>query len=235
MTQSNPTALYAGNGNRRKQYKCSSCHKTQGLDCQCTCSNCDRQKHCKKDCLSCTNCKKNKKYRCRCEKQFNPQANAALSLPSCFSATTPVEVSADWIEGGEVRGQLKIGPISIMAYYVPNLLTNLLSLSQMTEQGCEVLFTQRGAITLNGEEIVKFELDKGLWHTTCTKAYKATLMNPNMLHEVLGHASERTVKQIKDKKILADLDVFKSNTTIDYCESCCISKAQRTIQKENDS
>eukprot|EP00121_Abeoforma_whisleri_P017175 Awhi_evm2s15745 len=154
----------------------------------------DRQKHSKRDCLSCTNCKRNKKYRCRCEKQSNPQANAALSLPSCFSATTtPVEVLADWIEGDEVPqftayatekralmatppesvtlhgdsgcsitlvnntwilehvtkvsqpitladgstiistycGQLK--PISFMAYYVPNLVANLLSLSQMTE------------------------------------------------------------------------------------------------------
>eukprot|EP00121_Abeoforma_whisleri_P004467 Awhi_evm1s4039 len=111
-------------------------------------------------------------------------------------------------------GQLKIGPISIMAYYVPNLVTNVLSLSQMTEQRCEVLFDNKGgAITLNGEEIVNFELDKGLWHTTCAKAYKATLMNPNMLHEALGLASERTVKQIKDKKILADLDLFRSNTS----------------------
>eukprot|EP00121_Abeoforma_whisleri_P010824 Awhi_evm1s9980 len=110
------------------------------------------------------------------------------------SATTPVKVLSDWIEEGEVpqftayateERALKATP--------PETHYGLLRAKPGDKPALTVTNDRAGmrggAITLNVEEIVKFELDKGLWHTTCAKAYKATLMNPNMLHEVLGPAS----------------------------------------------
>lgn len=108
--------------------------------------------------------------------------------------------------------------------YVPNSMSNLLSVDQLIAQDHTVIFSSQSSYIkamdddasfpfrrLNGLFLLDYNLDNNQ-----NFAFN-TLINPNILHNRLGHPSKDTL--VKATGI--------SRNTIDDCKSCSLSKMSR--------
>lgn len=118
-------------------------------------------------------------------------------------------------------------------YYIPDLKSNILSLGQATEAGCEVKMKE-GDLTLvdkEGNLVVKAKrsanrLYKVLMDVVDDKCLQATTVSDSaMWHARLGHIGASSLKtMIRDQLVLG---LPKLNVETDPCSSCLLGKQAR--------
>lgn len=130
------------------------------------------------------------------------------------------------IKGGEKRTLHNV-------YYIPALRSNIISLGQATEVGCEVrmkddtlrLFDRSGALMVKTERAknrlykVKLQVD-----TPQLLQIKASA-GPSMWHERLGHINPDTIKMMVKKDLVTG--IFDINSNTGTCVSCLRAKQSR--------
>lgn len=117
-------------------------------------------------------------------------------------------------------------------YYIPDLKSNILSLGQATEAGCEVKMKE-GDLTLidkEGNLVVKAKrsanrLYKVLMDVVDDKCLQATTVSDSaMWHARLGHIGASSLKtMIRDQLVLG----LQLNVETDPCSSCLLGKQAR--------
>lgn len=122
--------------------------------------------------------------------------------------------------------------------YVPELASNLLSLSQLKKSGCH-FSTMTNTLLWNGRPLLRFKEDQGLFKAlvhpqrqpqkeqTALLAQnpKGKLSNLELWHRRLGHPSLKTLCQIKGLKAS-----FKDESNFN-CSTCFQAKSHRRIGK----
>uniref|UniRef100_A0A146L6T4 Copia protein n=1 Tax=Lygus hesperus TaxID=30085 RepID=A0A146L6T4_LYGHE len=115
---------------------------------------------------------------------------------------------------------------------VPNLTTNLLSVSKITSKGFKVTFDKNEAHVYNSqnEVVTRAKMSNGLYYvdTSAPKEKSNLICNSNIQewHAKLGHINENDLKLAMKNKILNGLK-FNSNEKLGDCEICIQSKMTR--------
>lgn len=124
---------------------------------------------------------------------------------------------------------------------VPELRSNLLSVSKMTDHGLEVTFRKNEAIISNpmtGAEIMIAERDKNLYFVKeMTEEASIIQENASMLqewHYKFGHLNERDLKDLAQHEKIYGIN-FKSNEKLPTCEICIKGKQSKTSFPESSS
>lgn len=118
--------------------------------------------------------------------------------------------------------------------YVPKLRKNLLSIMKTTERGIKVTFTEGGDRVIF-EKNNRFILDG----VRCNNLYRLKVTSVNtseshvvtsdslkLWHERFGHVNYQTLKQMRDRKTVEDLE-FDSVANDPFCEGCVYGKQHR--------
>lgn len=117
--------------------------------------------------------------------------------------------------------------------HVPELSTNLLSISKVTDNGYDVLFQKDKAqiLTRNGEVILEANRENDLYFVkTKEESTKLTKSNENnnmmSWHKKLAHMNENDMKIAQRNDILQGLS-FDKNESVKDCETCIKGKMSR--------
>lgn len=119
---------------------------------------------------------------------------------------------------------------------VPNLCTNLLSVSQVVKKGLSVLFDEKGCIIRNkkGVVVVKASLVNGMFKLD-TKNVSAMLAKDNntknLWHRRLGHIGMENLQRMSGDSLVTGLNLPKGN--IEACEVCVLGKHARSPFKRS--
>ncbi|KAG7594052.1 Integrase catalytic core [Arabidopsis thaliana x Arabidopsis arenosa] len=118
-------------------------------------------------------------------------------------------------------------------YFIPDLKSNIISLGQATESGCDIRLKD-GYLTMHdrdGKLLVKAERSKnrlykvkmGLKDNTCL--YLTTVSESSLWHARMGHVSLETIKAMIDKELVQGASTFVLEKEI--CGSCLLGKQTR--------
>lgn len=118
--------------------------------------------------------------------------------------------------------------------YVPNLTTNLMSVSKITDKGYTVLFKKNNAIIKDkkGQPILKAQRKDNLYYIqseiSSNDEQEISFYSPKMMlwHEKLGHINGTDLKSAMNKNIVNGLD-FNTSDKLNDCEICIKGKMTR--------
>lgn len=129
---------------------------------------------------------------------------------------------------GEVRTMTEV-------YYIPDLKSNIISLGQATEAGCDV--RMKGELLTmhdnNGKLLVKttrsknrlYKVHMGIKGTACL--YLLESSDSDLWHACLGHINVETMKSMVHKELVLGMPQAKFDLKI--CDSCLLGKQTRQV------
>lgn len=128
----------------------------------------------------------------------------------------------------EVNGK-KIDVVIKNALCVPNLTTNLLSVSQLIKKGNRVIFSQRDCQIYNstGELIATADLEESVYKLNIVKSEnnKCFLASASTWHRRLGHVNYADLKKLNDGAVQGI--TCKDKVVKQDCVVCCEGKQSR--------
>lgn len=111
--------------------------------------------------------------------------------------------------------------------HIPELRKNLISVKQLSREGCDAHFSDDCWKITKGSMIIARGKDAGSLYTTMnacvTVAVADSKKNTNLWHQRLGHMSQKGLKYMHSKGKLPMLKFID----IDFCESCIFGKHKR--------
>lgn len=140
---------------------------------------------------------------------------------------------------GNIIGKIMITQDSltiINVEHVDNLVFNLLSISQMVDNKCRVIFSEEGSeITKYGKTIGKGVRKNGLMvmkigNTPQDKICLATIDdNSTLWHRRLGHANMRLIQSLASKELVRNIPKLKFDKH--FCDACKVGKQTHSSHK----
>jgi hypothetical protein len=119
--------------------------------------------------------------------------------------------------------------------HVPDLRTNLLSVSKIADKGCEILFKKNHAIVFGADGDVKLIGDRvgDLYFVRVPRNSAFTSSNDNfssleIWHRRLGHVNYRDLVKAVANGSIEGVEAFDSTSRNTTCEVCCKGKMTRT-------
>ncbi|GJV39898.1 zinc finger, CCHC-type containing protein [Tanacetum coccineum] len=118
-------------------------------------------------------------------------------------------------------------------YYIPNLKSNILSLGQLTENGCKIIM-QNNILLLYGQDqklLMRVERSRNRLYKINLKigmpmCLLANLENPAWLwHARLGHLNFDSLKQMTQKKLVEGIPSINHKSQV--CNACLLGKHYR--------
>jgi len=113
-------------------------------------------------------------------------------------------------------------------YYIPDLKSNIISLGQATESGCDIRMKGQHLIMLDqyGKLLVKAERSKNRLYKVRmglrdgARLYLSTINESNLWHARMGHTNFATLKSMIDKELVQGVPDIKVGKEI--CSSCLL-------------
>lgn len=140
---------------------------------------------------------------------------------------------------GSILFVSKDGERKVLAdvYYIPDLRSNIISLGQATEAGCEVKMKGEGLVLYDrdGKLLVrarrsKNRLYKVLMEAENTRCLQLITSNDSAKwHARLGHVGLETMKTMVKKELVTGMPIF--NVEKEICSSCLLGKQGRLFLK----
>ncbi|GJU63181.1 retrovirus-related pol polyprotein from transposon TNT 1-94 [Tanacetum coccineum] len=120
--------------------------------------------------------------------------------------------------------------------HVDNLAFNLLSVSQICDNKCRVLFTEEGSEIIKDGKIIGNRIRKNglyvmkLGNKSQDKLCLATVVdNSTLWHRRLGHANMRLIQSLSSKELVRNLPKLKYDKY--FCDACKIGKQAHASHK----
>ncbi|GJU06725.1 retrovirus-related pol polyprotein from transposon TNT 1-94 [Tanacetum coccineum] len=120
--------------------------------------------------------------------------------------------------------------------HVDNLAFNLLSVGQICDNKCQVLFTEDGSEIIKDGKIIGNGIRKNglyvmkLGNKSQDKLCLATVVdNSTLWHRRLGHANMRLIQSLSSKELVRNLPKLKYDKH--FCDACKIGKQAHTSHK----
>ncbi|GJT61309.1 retrovirus-related pol polyprotein from transposon TNT 1-94 [Tanacetum coccineum] len=120
--------------------------------------------------------------------------------------------------------------------HVDNLAFNLLSVGQICDNKCKVLFTEDGSDIIKDDKIIGKGIRKNglyvmkLGNKSQDKLCLATVVdNSTLWHRRLGHANMRLIQSLSSKELVRNLPKLKYDK--DFCDDCKIGKQAHASHK----
>ncbi|GJY92036.1 retrovirus-related pol polyprotein from transposon TNT 1-94 [Tanacetum coccineum] len=120
--------------------------------------------------------------------------------------------------------------------HVDNLAFNLLSVGQICDNKCQVLFTEEGSEIIKDGKIIGNEIRKNglyvmkLGNKSQDKLCLATVVdNSTLWHRRLGHANMRLIQSLSSKELVRNLPKLKYDKH--FCDACKIRKQAHASHK----
>ncbi|GJX44706.1 retrovirus-related pol polyprotein from transposon TNT 1-94 [Tanacetum coccineum] len=120
--------------------------------------------------------------------------------------------------------------------HVDNLACNLLSVGQICDNKCQVLFTKEGSEIIKDGKIIGNGIRKnGLYvmkleNKSQDKLCLATVVdNSTLWHRILGHANMRLIQSLSSKELVRNLPKLKYDKL--FCDACKIGKQAHASHK----
>ena len=165
------------------------------------------------------------------EKSYFAQLNENIKGKVKFGDGSYVDINGK----GSILFEAKTGEQKLLKdiYYIPELKSNILSLGQATEQGCEVRMRDN-YLTLrdpSGRLLVKVLRSPNRLYKISLQAGKPTCLltrlkeEPWKWHARLGHISFKTIKTMATKEMVYGLPEITEEKKI--CDSCLVGKQTR--------
>ena len=130
------------------------------------------------------------------------------------------------VEGSKRKCKLK------QVVHVPSLRYHLLSVSQICDLGCKVVFDKEKVCVYKGSEVIAVgRRVKGLYYL-CTAAHQFTDVNSALVsdlslwHARMAHVNIEGIKQMARNKVVSGVNVNIAQD-VDICGSCVVGKATR--------
>lgn len=166
-------------------------------------------------------------------REINSSRSGILNLANCTSTKTEGEGTAQLaanVSGGETSISLS------NTLLVPDLRTNLLSVSKIVDRNFEVLFRKESAVVLDSRGEVKMRADRvgdlffaresrsaSCAASTVPKSKAITL---ELLHRRMGHTNVRDIRDAVHKGIVSEIKI--DNIKELSCDVCAKGKMSRS-------
>ncbi|GJW07916.1 retrovirus-related pol polyprotein from transposon TNT 1-94 [Tanacetum coccineum] len=149
----------------------------------------------------------------------------------CFRCSDPNHLIGDFPKPPRNKDQK-----AFIGEHVDNLAFKLLSVGQICDNKCQVLFTEEGSEIIKDGKIIGNEIRKNglyvmkLGNKSQDKLCLATVVdNSTLWHRRLGHANMRLIQSLSSKELVRNLPKLKYDKH--FCDACKIGKQAHASHK----